>query len=918
MVSVGRESGATPLRQPVPLGRLRYLVEVGDELVAAGDDVAAVQRVLASAMLGLPADWAVVWTLGARDRLELAEVRHLEPARVAGLRARLAAVMTPVEPVGVEPVGVEPGGHGAVTARFGSGILEQVLRGGRPLRSVQPQLGNLQVPTELAAVIREQQVTSVVLVPVRGCQAPVGVVMAARAGTTPFDAADADFALGLARRAGRNLETARLVKDARDRAAVVDWVSDAVIAVDSEHRVTTWNAAAERMYGVPATDVLGRPLGEIVIDSPEGAGELWLDTVGLELGLGAGLDLGLGAGVRKNDSLARAIRQGSWRGRVRQTSVVGRTVEVETSLTARRNERGEYEGLVAVNRDLTEVLAALAAARAQETFTRDLMDALDSRAAVLDVAGHVVSANTRWRAGLSERDRCVCGPVSEGTDWLGALSASSLRDVSDFATEVEEVLRGDRGLARLECRCLEAGPERATAIEVARLHGVGDGAVVVQSDVSWRRRLEDELTHRATHDELTGLPNRAALRERLEASVRRLDGDTMLAVLFCDLDGFKDINDGLGHAVGDQVLVAVARRLRQRCRQADVVARFGGDEFVVVLPVDDVTKARATAERLVEALGEPIAVGDAEVAPGASIGVTVVDRTPEGEDPVGTLLRDADTAMYHAKERGRGRHELFTARLRVDISERLEYASALRRAVGNQELELLFQTRRYCGDRRVAGVEALLRWQHTKHGRIPPSTFIPIAERTGRIVEVGGWALRRALAQMAELEDRRLTVAVNVSPRQLQAPRMVEQVDEALITSGLEPWRLALEITEGALLDDPELARSVLTDLRTLGVTIALDDFGTGWSSMSYLRTLPVDVIKIDRTFVGDLPHDLDACAVVAAVLGLGHGMGLVVVAEGVESEDQLNVLRDMGCDEYQGFIDGPPGVLPDVLAVES
>jgi predicted signal transduction protein with EAL and GGDEF domain len=333
--------------------------------------------------------------------------------------------------------------------------------------------------------------------------------------------------------------------------------------------------------------------------------------------------------------------------------------------------------------------------------------------------------------------------------------------------------------------------------------------------------------------------------------------------------------------------------------------------------VDDVGKARATAERLVEALGEPIAVGDAEVAPGASIGVTVVDRVPEGDDPVGTLLRDADTAMYHAKERGRGRHELFTARLRVDISERLEYASALRRAVGNEELELLFQTRRYCGDRRVAGVEALLRWRHGKLGHVPPSTFIPIAERTGRIIEVGGWALRRALAQMAELEDRRLTVAVNVSPRQLSAPRMVDQVDEALASSGLEPWRLVLEITEGALLEEPDLARTVLTDLRRLGVTIALDDFGTGWSSMSYLRNLPVDVIKIDRTFVADLPRDPDACAVVAAVLGLGHGMGLVVVAEGVEGEDQLGILRDMGCDEYQGFIDGLPGALPDVLAVE-
>ncbi|HET9656879.1 MAG TPA: EAL domain-containing protein [Kineosporiaceae bacterium] len=858
---------------------MRHLVQVGDALAAATDDVAAVHRILAEAMLDLPADWAAVWALDTHGGLELVEVRHGDTGRAASLRQRLAAV---------DPLA-------------GPGSLEEVLRTGDAVRATRPGLRDLQVPAGLAALARDHRVTSAVLAPVVGRRGALGVVLAARCGTGLLSAADADFALALARRAGVVLETARLIEEVSCQAAVLDSVSDAVIAVDRDQLVTTWNAAAERMYGIASATALGRPLGELVADDTCETEEL--HPVSAPIGHGGALE--------------QAVRLGGWRGRVRQTSSAGLSVDVETSLAVRRDGRGEYDGLVAVNRDLTEVLAARAAARAQETFTRDLMDALDSRAAVLDGNGHVVSANTRWRAGMAERDRCVCGPVPEGTDWLGGLRDCSLGDVTDFAAEVEQVLRGERALARLECRCLDAGPERATAIEVARLHGVGDGAVVVQSDVSWRRRLEDELTHRATHDELTGLPNRAALMERLQASVRRLDGQTMLAVLFCDLDGFKDINDGLGHAVGDQVLVAVARRLRQRCRQADVVARFGGDEFVVVLPVDDIGKARATAERLVEALGEPIAVGDAEVAPGASIGVTVVDRMPEGDDPVGTLLRDADTAMYHAKERGRGRHELFTARLRVDISERLEYASALRRAVGNQELDLIFQTRRYCGDRRVAGVEALIRWRHKELGPVPPATFIPIAERTGRIVEVGGWALQQALQQMAELEDRRLTVAVNVSPRQLVAPRMVEQVDEALAASGLEPWRLVLEITEGALLDDPLLARTVLTDLRRLGVTIALDDFGTGWSSMSYLRTLPVDVIKIDRTFVADLPHDPDACAVVAAVLGLGHGMGLVVVAEGVEAENQLDVLRDMGCDEYQGFIDGLPGALPDVLAVE-
>ncbi len=895
----GAEVNAGVLRrEPVPMDRVRRLVRVGDDLALALDDEAAVHGVLLEALLSLPAAAAAaVWSVEPGSAPVAVGARHADPGHEPDLR-RTVATWTREDP----------------------SVIDNVLRAGHPWWDGAPA----SVPGQIGArpgLLGPAAPT--IVAPVGGAAAPVAVVAVGRyPQAQPFTPADLEFVLLLCRRGGTALDTVRRFVDIRDRAAVVDSVSDAVVVVDRSDRVTTWNAAAERLYALARDQALGRLLPEVVSTVGFCADGLSLPP---RAPTGHALDPGTGgprlaAAVDDQDEaapLAAARRAGQWRGRVLQRSAAGRTVEVQTTIIARYDARGAYDGHVAVSRDLSEMLAAHAAVEAQERFTRDLLDALDSRAAVLDARGRVLSANARWVAGQVERDRCVCGPVAEGEDWLARLHGTRLPDVAQFATEVADVMRGARPLARLECRCLDAGPDRATAIEVAPLRGASEGAVVVQSDVSWRRRLEEELTHRATHDELTGLPNRAALMERLRASVHRLDGTQMLAVLFCDLDGFKDINDGLGHSVGDQVLVAVARRLRQRCRSADVVARFGGDEFVIVQPVPDVARARATADRLVEALAEPIAVGDAEVAPGASIGVAVVDSAPVGEDPVGTLLRDADTAMYHAKERGGHRHELFDTRLRVDISERLQYASALRKAVGNDELELLYQTRRYCGDRQVAGVEALIRWSPAHLGTVPPSTFIPIAERTGRIVEVGGWALRRALAEMAELEDRRLTVAVNVSPRQLSAPRMVEMVDTALASSGLEPWRVVLEITEGALLEDPKAAHSVLTDLRRLGVTIALDDFGTGWSSMSYLRTLPVDVLKIDRTFVADLPRDPDACAVVAAVLGLGHGMGLVVVAEGVEEERQLTVLRDMGCDEYQGFIDGLPGPLSRVLAVQ-
>jgi diguanylate cyclase (GGDEF)-like protein/PAS domain S-box-containing protein len=670
---------------------------------------------------------------------------------------------------------------------------------------------------------------------------------------------------------------------------VIELVDDAVIATDASDVVTGWNSAAQRIYGIAADYAVGRSLHDLLTTTYHGDEE--------------------------RASWQQLLRAGSWRGRVRQAARSGRTVDVDSRVTMLRDTDGHVAGLVIVNHDLTAVAAAQAHAELQTRFAQELMDALDSRGAVLDVGGRVIAANARWRLGLTDRQRCACGPVAEGENWVESLRRSGVPEAGVLAGEVEALLRGDRAAARAECRCAAAGPGQVTAIEVVRVDAGCGGAIVVESDVSWRRRMQDELTYRASHDELTGLPNRSSLMEALAGSLRRLDGaGRRLAVLFCDLDGFKDINDGLGHAVGDQVLVAVARRLRQRCRSADVVARFGGDEFVVVLSITDVGQAVAMADRIVEVLAEPIVVGEVEVAAGVSVGVTVVDAPPEGDDPVGTLLRDADTAMYHAKGRGRGRYEFFDASLRENTVHRLELAAALHRAVTDNELEIRYQTRRHCGDRQVAGVEALLQWHHPAFGSIDPDTFIPIAERTGRIVEVGSWALRAALREFAALPDRRLTLAVNVSPRQLTSPRLVHSVAAALAESGLEPWRLMLEITESAFFDDPVTIRTVLTDLRGLGVTLALDDFGTGWSSLSYLRTLPVDVLKIDRSFVQDLPNDLDACAVVSAVLGLGHGMGLVVVAEGVEHEDQLTVLREMGCDEYQGFIDGRPGALTDIL----
>jgi diguanylate cyclase (GGDEF)-like protein/PAS domain S-box-containing protein len=829
----------------------------------AGSDVDQVTELLVRACAGIPHELIILLlTDPAVGGLQAARVRHLNEHRAVVLQARLGAELRALNDAFDDP------------GRFGVAL----------------PIDGAALPEPVRAVLAEEQPGPVMVVPVIGRLAILGVLVVARGGPVAFGDDELDHVLSAGRLCGQALENIRSAGDAARAGTLVRMLRDAVITVDAMDVVTHWNEAAEEMYGISAAEATGHRIHDLVRSVFWDGDEL--------------------------SARSTVLRHGRWQGQVRQTSRVGLVLEVESQVSALRGPDGEFQGLIAVNRDVTAAVTAQADAQAQSRAALELMDVLDAQAAVIDSTGRVTASNALWRSAAADRVRCACGPVAEGESWLGALRAGADPEAGALAVEVANLLRGRLNSVHTECSCPQAGVDVEIGIEVTRVEAGRGGAVVVQKLVR-RRPRHEELTHRATHDERTGLPNRAALMEGLSTSLKRLDGTGKLAVLFCDLDGFKDINDGLGHAVGDQVLVAVARRLRQRCRSADVVARFGGDEFVVVLSIDEASQAVAMADRIVEVLDEPIVVGEIEVAPGVSVGITVVDVPPDDDDPVGTLLRDADTAMYHAKDRGRGRYELFDTSLRENIEERLELAAALRRAVGDGELEIDYQSRRYCGSRRIAGVEALLRWRHPDLGLIEPDVFIPIAERTGRIFELGEWVLRHALADFARLGrdcDPRMTLAVNVSARQLVGGRLAATVAAALAESGVAPHRLILEITESAFVDDPAAARAVLTELHQIGVLIALDDFGTGWSSMQYLRTLPVDILKIDRTFVADLPTGLESSAVVSAVLNLGHGMGLVVVAEGVEDDDTLAVLREMGCDEYQGFIDGGPGPLSDVI----
>ena len=433
--------------------------------------------------------------------------------------------------------------------------------------------------------------------------------------------------------------------------------------------------------------------------------------------------------------------------------------------------------------------------------------------------------------------------------------------------------------------------------------------IAIFSDITERKRSEEAIQHLAHHDTLTGLDNRFSLGIRLQqaiATTRRQD--RRLAVLFLDLDRFKTINDSLGHHVGDALLVEVAKRLRESVRETDVVARLGGDEFVVVLPgLHDENDAAHSAGKILDALSAPYPIGDNTLHTTPSIGISLF---PDDGDNTSALMRNADTAMYHAKALGRANFQFYAEELNRAALERIELERKLRKALEQDQFELWYQPQFSAADGALTGVEALIRWRHPVDGLISPARFIPLAEETGLIVELGNWVLHTACQQTRQWREQGLPairMSINLSTRQLRSAQLGDKVAAALAASGLPARLLELEITESAVMERPQEAVGVLIGLKTLGVSIAIDDFGTGYSSLSYLKLFPLDHLKIDRSFVSDIEHDPNDAAIVTAAVSLAHNLGLSVIAEGVETAVQLTRLRELGCDEMQGYYFSPP-----------
>lgn len=441
------------------------------------------------------------------------------------------------------------------------------------------------------------------------------------------------------------------------------------------------------------------------------------------------------------------------------------------------------------------------------------------------------------------------------------------------------------------------------------------------TDITDRKGAEQKLAYEALYDPLTGLPNRAFLDDLLKRAMRRLrrQPDYTFAVLFVDLDRFKQINDTLGHVTGDQVLVEVARRLQTCVRPGDVVTRLAGDEFCVLLDdIGDGRDATRVARRILDHLHEPIHVDRRTLFTGASIGIAVSDS--ETVDPE-HLMRNADTAMYRAKTGGRGRFEVFDRRMQERALELMRFESDLRQALEEDQFRLVYHPVVRLEDRQIIGLEALLRWQHPERGDIPPNVFVPIAEETGVMIPMGWWVLDRACSQMAHWAERfpsmnELSISVNLSAKQLRQPDLINRVNSALERSGLPPERLLLEVGEKALMEEPEWHREVLTGLQELGVGVQIDDFGTGTSSLSYLGRFKVSTLKIDRSFVQSVDLPEEEAAVVQAIITLARQLGIRVVAEGIETDGQGDRLLSLNCDDGQGFLFSHPLEAEAVTAV--
>ncbi|MGZ4734449.1 MAG: sensor domain-containing protein [Acidimicrobiia bacterium] len=680
-------------------------------------------------------------------------------------------------------------------------------------------------------------------------------------------------------------------QDLRRLAAIVEDCEDAIFSKTIDGIITSCNGAAARMHGYSTEEVIGQPLSMLV--PKERHGELF-------------------------ERLER-LRRGELYDRYETVHVRKDGSQFPVSVTGSpvRDGTGAVVGSSMIARDISARREAERALHeSEERFRRLFADAPIGMAAI------DVSASRRGRMLAVNREFGRIADRSEET--LLDETVLELLDPADQHLIVDayaELTTGRAATLRFEARVRRVRDQvvwvRVAVSVVCDDQGTPTLVIAQVEDISARKEAEDRLTHLALHDELTGLPNRMLVLDRLrQAQARGPRRNGHVAVLFVDLDHFKLVNDSLGHHAGDELLRVVAERLVGAVRPSDTVARFGGDEFVVCCDDLGPTPAAAEAqtieiaERIQRGLMPTVRLGDEDVRVAASIGITV---SHAANQPPEELLRDADAAMYRAKERGRGRFEMFDLALQERALQRMETEIGLRRALADDAFVLHYQPIVDLATGHCRAVEALLRWADPDRGLVPPGEFLTVAEETGLIVPIGEWVLRRACQDRASWTDRNddLVVAVNVSALQLSRSDLASTVREALDQARLPARVLELEVTESVLMNPSHSALSQLDEIEALGVRLTLDDFGTGYASVTSLRTLAFHQVKIDRSFVAGIPDQTQDTLIVDAIVRLARGLGLEVVAEGVETAEQADTLRAMGCQLAQGCYFSPPMAVP-------
>jgi len=728
------------------------------------------------------------------------------------------------------------------------------------------------------------------VIPVATRQQQLGLLVAARrAGSPAFSHHDEIVASFVAGCAALALDRSRLRRQldqpeaepgspAHDPLGMLNLLTDAVVTTDLSGTVVGWNHSATRLYGIAENQALGSPIRDLLPTKPIGATTM--------------------RSIRD-----RVHNAGTWHGDFEQVTPDGRQLRVTATSTLLAADHRHPRSIVTIIRDDTEVLESL---RRHEALSTSMLDALPAPTVLVDAGGRIEAVNRAWRHKVLVRggSDAACGVGSNYLEVCSTAAQSGDELAAETLDGLSAVLRGELPTFSLEYEC--AGND--VAWFSMRVYPVsGGGAVVSHHDITQDRRAAEALARAATVDDLTGLPNRHSVARRLERQLAMADdgrGDRT-GVMFVDIARFRVINDSLGHDTGDEVLRQLAQRLGEAIGDGDHLARIGGDVFIVVARRSSRGQFADLAARISSTIARPLLIGERKLELMTSMGTALASPGCDTE----SVLAVADDALHKSKARGAGRLTIIDvaeSQARVTLDAELE----LRAAISGGQLELEYQAVVDTHRRTIDGFEALVRWNHPARGRLGPAAFITLAEDTGLIVPLGAWVLDTAISTASTWEPHQ-TIAVNLSPLQIAETGLVGMVGDLLARHRFDPRRLILEVTESSLVSDDREMIEPLEHLRELGVRIAIDDFGTGYSSFSYLRRLPVDTLKIDKSFIDDLPGAGEP--IVSAIIGLATALGLDVIAEGVERDEQLDALDRLGCRHIQGFLFHRPAPAADL-----